>query len=305
VSELVALVDLGSNAARFALARITPGVGFEVLREARVQSRLASGRPGTLSVAAVERTLDGLERFLAGVRGTHPRVLTVATAAVREARNAERLLNPLRRRTGTEIEVLSGEEEARLGALAALRTLRIRSAIVLDVGGGSLQLTSLRSRIITPIVSLPLGAVRATERYLRHDPPKPAEIRALRDEIRDQVAGLLPVPTAGLLVGLGGTVRALGRIQLKALGRRRALLHGSRLSRAAVGRIRQRLQALPERRRRRVPGLRADRADIILAGTIVVEEIMALSDFRHLTVCVHGVRHGLLIRETFATEVGS
>jgi exopolyphosphatase/guanosine-5'-triphosphate,3'-diphosphate pyrophosphatase len=300
VSERIALVDLGSNAVRLALARITPGVGFEVLREARVQTRLGGGRHGVLPTAAVERTFEAVDRFLAGVRrGARPRVIAIGTAAIREARNAERLLGPLRQRTGAEVEVLSGEEEARLGALAVRRTLRLREAVVTDVGGGSLQLTRLAGGSITPLASVPLGAVRATQQFLRHDPPRAREVQALRAEVGRRLERLLAHGGNGMLVGLGGTVRALGHIHLKATGRRRRLLHGSRLTQGEVTAIRERLQGLPEHRRRRVPGLRAERSDIILAGTVVVEQIMALGGFPTLTVCAHGVRHGLLVRETF------
>lgn len=309
VSGLLAVVDLGSNAARFTLARVTPGREFRVVAEERVQTRLAGGADGALPREAIARTMRATRRFLAATRRHRepPRVLAVATAAVRDARNAHRLLDALRRETGVGVEVLSGEAEGRLGALAALASLPVRDGLVLDLGGGSAQLTRVRRGGIVPLVSVPLGAVRTTRRFFRHDPPTPAETRALRREVRHRLAGVLTgAGTRAPLVALGGTARALGRLHLKATPRRRRrAVHALRLDRADVAALRARLEALPLRRRRRLPGLKAERADVIVAGAIVIEEIMALAGAATLTICERGVRHGLLIRETFGLEKGA
>src|SRR2546428_12800510 len=121
MSERLAVLDLGSNAVRLILATVTPGVDFRVLRQERVQTRLAGHRRGLLPRAAVDQTLKAVSRFLAEVRqGSSPRVLAVATAAIRDAPNADRLLASLRRDEGVKVRVLSGLEEARLGAAAGL-----------------------------------------------------------------------------------------------------------------------------------------------------------------------------------------
>src|SRR2546428_13803509 len=121
MSERLAVLDLGSNAVRLILATVTPGVDFRVLRQERVQTRLAGHRRGLLPRAGVEQTLKAVSRFLAEVRqGSSPRVLAVATAAIRDAPNADRLLASLRRDEGVKVRVLSGLEEARLGAAAGV-----------------------------------------------------------------------------------------------------------------------------------------------------------------------------------------
>src|SRR5262250_537937 len=113
--ERVAVLDVGSNALRLVLARVTPGVEFRVLRQERVQTRLAGNRRGLLPRAAVEQTIGAVRRFLAEVRRRgSPRVIAVATAAVRNAPNADRLLDALRSESGVDLRVLSGPEEARL-----------------------------------------------------------------------------------------------------------------------------------------------------------------------------------------------
>ena len=299
------LIDLGSNAVRFALAGVLAGRSFRLLDEARVQTRLAAGRRGALPIAGVAATVAAVRRFLARVDDGRPlRVVAAATSAVRDAPNAHRLIDRLRRVAGIEVEVLGWEEEARLGAVAALSSLPVRVAIVADLGGGSLQLTSVREGEIVPMVSLPLGAVRVTRRFLRHDPPRDAEVATLRHHVRELVlSSLRMMPGASVrLVGLGGTVRTLARVHLRTGHGRRSTIHGLSLDRAQVSALVVRLQGLPLRRRRRITGLKAERADIIVAGAIVLEEVMALGSFPTLTVCERGVRHGLLIRETFGME---
>src|SRR5262245_36350849 len=208
--EQVALVDLGSNAVRLLLAELRSAGEVRILRKARAQTRLGAGRSGLLPRQAITDTLKAVRRFLKTSRnGQPPRVLAIATSAVREAANRDRLLEPLRRQHGVEVAVLSGGDEARLGALAALESLRFRTGTVMDLGGGSLQLTHVRDGEPHMVVSLPVGVVRLTRCFLRHDPPRSGELSALREEIHQQLSAASGDPPGGSLVGLGGTVRAL------------------------------------------------------------------------------------------------
>jgi exopolyphosphatase/guanosine-5'-triphosphate,3'-diphosphate pyrophosphatase len=301
MAELLALIDIGSNAVRCLLASITPRVGFRVLYKERVQTRLGGGFSGSLPQAAVQETLTVVGRFLRRVHKNYrPRVLAVATAAVRDASNRNTLLVPLQRTMGIEVQILSGEEEARLGAEAAMQSLSLQTGLVFDLGGGSLQCTQVSAGTLGNSTSFPLGAVRTTHRFLKTDPPTPQELQALKKEIRDQLGSVPPgVATTGELVGMGGTIRTLADMYLATSGLPLQSQQGMRLKQADVIALRQRLEALPTRDRRRLPGLKADRADIILAGIIVTEEVMTLGDFLTLIVCTGGVRHGLLLRETF------
>jgi exopolyphosphatase/guanosine-5'-triphosphate,3'-diphosphate pyrophosphatase len=301
MSERLAVLDLGSNAVRLILATVTPGVEFRVLRQERLQTRLAAHRRGRLPRAGVEQTLRAVSRFLAEVReDSTPRVVAVATAAIRDAPNADRLLGALRRDEGVKVRVLSGPEEARLGASAVLWRRPLDRGAIVDLGGGSLQVTRVRAGQIARVASVPLGAVRTTLRFFRHDPPRAREIQALRRETRQRLLGVLPRAHAGdALIGLGGSVRALGRIFLRTADRNGLSPHWLRLTREDVAELRERLEPLTVRQRRRVRGLKAERADVILAGAVVIEELMAIGGYEILTVCDEGVRHGLLLQETF------
>src|SRR5499433_813440 len=299
--ERVAVLDVGSNAVRLVLARVTPGVEFRVLCQERVQTRLAGNRRGLLPRAAVDQTIRAVRRFLAEVRRPGaPRVLAVATAAVRDAPNADRLLGALRGEAGVDVRVLSGPEEARLGATAVLWSRPISRGAIVDLGGGSLQVTRVREGRIARVASVPLGAVRTSLRFLKHDPPRAREIQALRRETRERLLGVLPRARAGdALIGLGGSLRALGRIFLRTVEENGASPHWLKLRREEIAQLRARLEPLSARQRRRVRGLKAERADVILAGAVVIEELMTLGGYETLTVSNEGVRHGLLIQETF------
>lgn len=303
-SELVALLDLGSNAARFVLARIRSGRGFTILEEEREQTRLAGGRRGRLPGSAVRETLRAAHAFVeAAWRRGDARVIVLATAAVRDADNAETLLEPLRRRYGGDLRILSGEEEARLGVRAVVVSMGFDTGVVVDLGGGSLQVSQVRNGESATAVSLPLGVVRMATRFLRHDPPTTNEVRALRREVRTLATGALPPAADGVrLVGLGGTIRALARIQ-RASGRGGRSIHGARLDRADVVAIRERLEPMSLRRRRAVDGLKRERADIIVTGAVMVEELMELGGYERLAVCGQGVRYGVLVEETFGRGV--
>src|SRR5262245_29306442 len=195
------------------LVRIEPGVGYRVLRDERMQTRLGAGTDAMLPSASVARTVEAVSRFFRALPVPPGRAVGVATAAVREALNADDLLGRLRSDLGLEVEVLTADEEARLGALAARASLQLADATVVDVGGRSLQISAIRDREPMPIASVPLGTLRATQEYLAHDPPAPEELDALRQAVRDAVADRIPAARGQEpLIGVGGTARALGRL---------------------------------------------------------------------------------------------
>src|SRR5258708_8350793 len=146
--ELVAVVDLGSTAVRLLVAGAPPDTGYRVLAEERVPTRLGGGAPGTLPREAIDATLRAVHRFFArySPNGRGPRIVAVATSAVRDAENRERLLDPLRREEGIDVQVLSARAEARLGVDAALESLSFNNRLVVYLRRASLQLRRVRHR---------------------------------------------------------------------------------------------------------------------------------------------------------------
>jgi exopolyphosphatase/guanosine-5'-triphosphate,3'-diphosphate pyrophosphatase len=306
--DLLALVDIGSNAVRFVLARLDRRPGFEVLLRDRVQTRLGASQGDALPPAAIEETLRASKRFLKQVRRDHGavRVLTIATAATRDAANREALLGPLGELGVHEVRILSGPEEGRLGAEAALRALPIAEGLVVDLGGGSLQVSRVGASALQPSASVPLGVARLRSRFLASDPPRGSELRALRVEVRARLAPLLSEPPSkGRVLVSGGTVNSLARLALARRDPARALppksqTHGCTLTFAELTSLCDLLEPMSLQQRSSERGVEVDRADVIVVGAIVLEELLALSGNGELTVSRTSVREGVLWHEAAA-----
>jgi exopolyphosphatase/guanosine-5'-triphosphate,3'-diphosphate pyrophosphatase len=304
-AESIALLDIGSNALRCVVARLDARPGFEIALRQRSQTRLGDSDTGWLPPAAIAATLRAARRFLKKVRRVHAdaRLLAVATAAVRDAANRDELLVPLAGLGVQDVRILSGSEEGRLGAEAAMRALPIAQGAIVDVGGGSLQLTGVIDGVIQESASVPLGAVRLTARFITHDPATPSELAALRAEVQAQLRPLMTaVPPAGRLLASGGIVNALGRL---ALERRAACLggavdrqsHGLELGQGEIGELRAWLEPMRLQERANLPGLEPERADVIVPGAVVFEQLLSVSGYPALSVSRTSVREGVLWRE--------
>src|SRR5262249_39491997 len=223
----------------------------------------------------------------------------IATSAVREADNSERFLNLVKHRLGLKISVISASEEGELSFASAARHFDLKSinAAVVDLGGGSAELIFAGKGGIEAIHSLPLGAVRLTDSYFDKDPPDDEDVERLRKHIRKCFKkniggpGFLP----HMMIGAGGTFMALANISMRRRGKTFGSIGGYEMTRSEVRHIFEYLRGLPLRARRDVPGLPADRADIILAGVLVIERLMKLLCVNRLVIHDQGVRDGLLL----------
>jgi exopolyphosphatase/guanosine-5'-triphosphate,3'-diphosphate pyrophosphatase len=193
--------------------------------------------------------------------------------------------------------VLSGEEEARLALLGAVSALPVESGVVADLGGGSMELADFARRRFRAGTTLPLGALRLGDAFLRHDPPRPDELEAVRDKVRAALAAVdvTDITAAESLVGTGGTIRALAKA---ARGRTPAAvnrLHGYQLRRRDVDVLVDRLARLPAARRSSVPGISGTRAESVLGGALVVQVLMELAGADVILVSGYGVRQGVVL----------
>jgi exopolyphosphatase/guanosine-5'-triphosphate,3'-diphosphate pyrophosphatase len=178
-----AAVDIGSNSVRLKIARLTGG-RLRAVHEDREVTRLGEStfRSGFLTPEAMAETVKVLRRFhRATQQVVTDSVRVVATSALRDARNAQAFLEWVRSATGWKVEIISGVEEARLIHLGLVSALRVAASttLMIDLGGGSCELTVSRQGHIRDTVSLPLGAVRLTDEFLRHDPPRKGELKRL------------------------------------------------------------------------------------------------------------------------------
>lgn len=282
---------------------IEPGRWLRQVDELRAVVRLASGMEdsGKIGKAAFARGVESLALFASYLQDVGvDEICATATSAVRRAQNGDEFLEAVKRRTGLELEVLSGEEEARVGALAVVNSFALDDMIVLDIGGGSAQLSLVRDRQVQGAESWPLGAVVSTEHYIHSDPPQPDALQELREQVRSSVKRWFKdVPDRAKLplVGMGGTIRNLANIDLLS-GKSEPLefLHGYSLSGRGLTKVVKRLVTVDAAERAKIDGLSKDRADIIVAGAVVVQEMMKAAGAGELLVSGQGLREGLLYR---------
>jgi exopolyphosphatase/guanosine-5'-triphosphate,3'-diphosphate pyrophosphatase len=220
-------------------------------------------------------------------------VRPVATSAIRDASNRDEFLRAACERTGLEVRVLTPEEEAWYGYVAAVNSTTLADGVVLDLGGGSMQLTHVRDRRAEDMRSWPLGAVRMTERFLAREKPKPKHLQALRDHVGEAVADLPWLGEPGRLVGIGGTTRNLAAAAELQAGLPSFGVQGFALHRDALDELVERLAGMPPSERGKVPGIKTGRGDLILAGAVVVQSVMRAGGFDALEATEAGLREGV------------
>ncbi len=294
------IVDLGSNNARMVVYEYEPERWFKLVDVIREPVRLGEGlgATGEMTEAAIARGIAALDLFVDYAAATRlDRLETIGTSALRDAVNRgsfRRAVAPM----GVEVKVLSGEEEARRGLLAVANGFDLEDAWVMDLGGGSAQVSRMLRRRYADGASYPLGGVRLTEAFFRSDPPRRSEIKALEAEIAHHLGPVAKsmARTRAPLVVMGGTVRNLARMMQKRKGYPLDLLHGYFLPRAELEEACQALLGKTARQRRRVPGINEDRADVVLAGALVYRWLVRASGTRGVLVSGHGVREGTFYR---------
>ncbi len=283
----VGVVDLGTNSTRLLVADVEDGAAREVERRLTI-TRLGEGVDTRrlllpTALARVRNALSGYRRLLDELGAE--RTLAVATSAVRDAENGEAFLGEIEWSYGFATRLLSGDEEAQLTfrGVAAGRELP-PGTMVVDVGGGSTELV-----LDGWHRSLDLGCVRLTERFLHSDPPAPAELEACREHVR----ALLPdEPSPAHAIGVAGTVTTLATLSLGLAEEQPDLVHGHRLDAGWISAEVERLAALPVSRLRGLRGLHPDRAPVIVAGGLVLDETLHRYGLGELEVSEHDLLHG-------------
>lgn len=299
----LAVIDMGSNTFRLVVFRYRPGGSFQLVDEIRDVVRLSAGAgPAGLAAAAVGRATRtaGLYAAFCEAAGVDD-VDAVATSAVRDAANGEEVLEALSAGGALPVRTLSAQEEAWYGYLGAVNSTTLGDGHVLDLGGGSIQVSQVVGRKLGRTVSRPLGAVRMTERFLPRQRASRAGMKDLRRHVAQQLDA---VPwlgrTGGRMVGIGGTIRTLA-----AMHQRRARyplheIHGYLLSRDGLEDLIDDMAALPARERGRLAGLKHDRADITLAGAVVIATALGRLGVETVEICAEGLREGIFYERFLA-----
>jgi exopolyphosphatase/guanosine-5'-triphosphate,3'-diphosphate pyrophosphatase len=294
-----AVLDVGSNSARMIVFRLREGEHLDVIEDARAPLRLARElrSDDELGSEAIDRTLEVLRDFRAVADGAGAdRILAVATSAVRDAADGPELIGRARAE-GVPLQVIDGDTEARLGFIGAVHDLPVTSGATLDVGGGSAEVSRFSNRRLERSWTFELGSLRVSDRFLRDDPPTQGQLRHLREFVSTTLRKAR-VPELALgedLVGIGGTIRNLAKIDLQRSEHPLPLLHGYELSADHLEALVERMAGLSMKRRARVGGLNPDRADSVLGGAVVIHEIMRAFDADRVVVSSRGVREGLAL----------
>jgi exopolyphosphatase/guanosine-5'-triphosphate,3'-diphosphate pyrophosphatase len=302
----LAVVDIGSNSGRVMVFRPEAGGHLHVLAGSRAALRLARDldRTGRIPPEALERAFEALRDFRAIAGGSGVRRFEAAgTSALRDAANGPPFIRKVRRELGIRIRILSGLEEARFGFLGAVGGLPVDDGVFFDLGGGSLQVGRFRNRRLVGALSVPLGSLRVSDAFLKSDPPTPREIRKLREHVRETLeeAGVKALAAGEQLVGTGGSLRNLAKVDQRASGYPIARLHGYELARRRLHEITMSLASERQKKRARVPGLNADRRDSVVGGGLVIDTLMEALGADAVVVSGQGVREGLALsmaRET-------
>lgn len=292
----IAIIDVGSNSVRLLVARELSAAAFEVVDEERFDARLGEGQAGgDLTPAGMERGLRALRIMCQLANSFSPAsTVVVGTEALRRAPNAHEFVLRAREQTGMPLRVLTAIEEAYAGFLGVINSTGLRDGHLLDIGGGSLELISVHDRVMVEAQSAPLGAIYATERYFRSDPPSAKDVRALRKAVRAQFK---VAERSETLYGSGGAVRNLARLMRIRRGYPLRRLHEFVIPRREMRRVTTTLLKATPDERRRIPGMNPARADILPAAAVVIDEVMEMTGATTLTVAGQGLREGVLWQE--------
>ena len=302
-SGRVGVLDLGTNSIRLLVASAGPfeDQGLEEFARDMVITRIGEGVDGTgrIDPDALARTVDVLERYCRRARALHAeRIRVSATAAVREASNRDELEASVRTDAGSELEVITGEREAALSFLGATHGLEaLAPFLMLDIGGGSTEF-AVGTEQPDASLSTPMGSVRLTERLIRTDPPSEDELASVRKAVHailDDVEGSVPVRTARTLAAVAGTPTTIQAISLGLPFYDPEAIHRSWLAVGEAERVLDELARMTTDERSGIPVMASGRADVIVAGAVILVEVMRRFGFERALVSETDILDGLAL----------
>ncbi len=300
VSDVVAVIDIGSNSGRVMVFERDIMSHLRVLAGSRASLRLVRDvdTRGVLSDATMAHATEALRDFQAiATHAGAKRIVAVATAAMRDATNGALFVERLQRELGIQVQIVGGLAEARYGFAGAVRGLAVSKGLLFDLGGGSLQITRFAERRPAKGVSLPVGALRLSEKFLESDPPTAKQLRRLRAHVLSYLtkAQVARLASGDRLVGTGGTLRNLAKIDRQTRQYPIGSLHGYELSVDRLAAVVDRLATTREKRRDEIPGLSAERADSIVGGAVAIQTLAEFVRAKHIVVSGQGVREGVAL----------
>ena len=293
-----AVIDIGSGSARAVVMQVNQGGGIEIVAQQRVTLNLMShvNSDGYLDAKGVASTLDALEDFglVARAYGIET-INAVATAALRESGNAETITDAAEERFGIPLRIIDGSDEAAYCFVGAIHGLRTNDGLLADIGGGSTEVVRFRDRELVSSASLPLGSLRIANRFDLGDRPAAVSMKAAYDYVRTVLssAGVEPLPNGATLVGSGGSVRLLSRLDRAREPYPIIKLHGYEIRASALVEQIEQLAAMSRIDRASIPGMNPERSHSIIGGGVVAHALMEHLGTDCLLVSGQGLREGL------------
>ncbi|MGH8011227.1 MAG: Ppx/GppA family phosphatase [Candidatus Binataceae bacterium] len=298
---IFAALDVGTNTTLMLVAEAENNAVHPLAEMSRI-TRLGRGVDSNhmLDATAAARTADAITDFAQRARELGARkFLSAATSALRDAGNGAEFVAEVKRRAGLNLEIISGETEAELCHLAAIKGLELELAakmLIVDIGGGSTELIRCEPGRKVDLTSPQIGSVRLSERLVHHDPPSAREGAELRVTIDQSLRDMQWDFEPDVMVGIAGTVVTVCAVALGLASYDAKIVHGHHLPQSEVLRVLARFGAVTLEERREIPGLEEGRADVIFAGTAILERVMGHFDMSEVIVSDQGVRWGLVWR---------
>lgn len=306
----IGIIDIGSNSIRLVIFECNSLGSYRIIDEAKESARLSErvtedGEFPKEVIALVSATLLHF-RMLCEAAGT-TKIRAIATAAIRNAKHSHHIIEELQLSTGLTIEILSGEQEAYLGFLGMINTIDVQDGFLIDIGGGSTELTLFLNRNIVHSYSFPIGSVQLTKKYGRDGEiteEKQKSIQRMIEQATQKFEWMSQYP--GLpLIGLGGTVRSLCNIDQKSKHYSFPMTHNYQMEATAIDLILTRLQSVPLDQRNTIEGLAKHRVDIIVPGAIILQTLFRCCGASHNVISGSGIRDGLYHTELNRSQLSS
>jgi exopolyphosphatase/guanosine-5'-triphosphate,3'-diphosphate pyrophosphatase len=298
-AQRYAVIDVGTNSVKFVVGEHAQDGTWRTITDRAEVTRLGEGldQSGRLGNEPIERTTEAIAGMVDEARREGAQATTaVATAGMRIASNSADLIDVVRSRSGVEIEVISGEDEARLAYLAVTAALPRAEGtlVVFDTGGGSSQFTFGHDDHVDERFSVNVGAARFTERFGLDGAVSEEVVADALAAIGDDLSRLTGRPKANMLVGMGGAITNITAVKHRLATYDPAVVHGTVLERSEIERQIELYRTRSADERREIAGLQPKRAEVILAGALIVRTVMNLLGEESLTVSDRGLRHGVL-----------
>lgn len=297
--QKIAIIDIGSNSSRLVITQIYKSGAYNMIYNQKEALRLSSKTTpdGLLTEEAFNDTLECMKSFATMCNLFNvDQTIAVATAATRNATNGPQLAQLIKKETGITVHVISGETEAYISYLGVINTLDVKDGLIFDLGGGSTELILFKDRTIVESVSLPVGCVNITNMFNTKNQMPPTAYSDISYFIMNKLGQYSWLKNSSLpLIGVGGTIRNLSKIEQKKIKYPSSKLHNFTFSSQAFRNIFKTLLATTFDQRKKIPGLSAERADVILAGSAIIQCLLEVTNSKKIITSGCGLREGLFL----------